>query len=63
MEPNDIDEYFAEYFEGEVFVRLRDDVLADANLSRWKTLLSHCFSNYERENFHYMHPEPYGLPP
>jgi hypothetical protein len=52
MEPNDIDEYFAEYFEGEAFVRLRDDVLADANLKRWKTLISQCFSNYERDDFH-----------
>jgi hypothetical protein len=51
MGPNNIDDYFADYFEGEPFGRLRDDVLGDEKLKRWQQLLNQCFSNYDRDEF------------
>ena len=52
LTPEEIDQYLEEFFDGGAFTDLRKDVMGDASLDRWKTLLSQCFRNFETGEFH-----------
>jgi hypothetical protein len=50
-EPDEIDAFFEAYFEDGGLEALREDILGDKKLEKWKVLLDQCFKNYNGGDF------------
>lgn len=49
--PADIDTFFEVYFDGGGLDGLRQDILGEKKLEKWKLLLDQCFRNYQSGDF------------
>ena len=50
-DPDEIDAFFEAYFEDGGLEALREDILGDKKLGKWKVLLDQCFKNYSGGGF------------
>ena len=55
--PDEINSFFETYFEDGGLATLREEILGDKNLAKWKILLEQCFKNYESGDFQNLYPE------
>jgi hypothetical protein len=50
--PDEIDAFFEAYFEDGALGALREEILGDPKMHKWRTLLDQCFKNYGAGDFH-----------
>jgi hypothetical protein len=50
-DPEEIDAFFEAYFENGGLEAIREDILGDKKLEKWKVLLDQCFKNYSSGDF------------